>query len=64
MFIWNFLFTFWWYSCGALLVLFITYYILEWRAETHYISDFFERVVVKRALLAYTGLFLAIVIFF
>ena len=64
MFIWNLLFTFWWYTCGALLVLFITYYILEWRAETQYISDLIERIITKRALLVYTALFLAIVIFF
>lgn len=52
MFIWNFLFTVWWYTCGGLLVLFITYYVLEWIAETRYISDIYERLVVKRALLA------------
>lgn len=64
MFIWNLLFAIWFYSCGALLLLFITYLILEWRAETHYISDLKERFVVKRVLLFYTVLFLAIAIFF
>jgi glucose-6-phosphate-specific signal transduction histidine kinase len=64
MFIWNFLFTFWFYMCGGLLLLFITYIILEWIAETRYISDLYERVVVKRVMLVYTLLFLAFIIFF
>lgn len=64
MFIWNFLFAFWFYTCGGLLVLFITYYILEWRAEVYYISDFKERFIIKRVMLVYTVLFIVLVIFF
>jgi hypothetical protein len=64
MFIWDLLFTFWFYTCGGLLLLFITYLIMEWIAETRYISDIYERLVAKRVLLVYTVLFLLLVIFF
>lgn len=64
MFIWNFLFSLWFYTCGGLLLVFITYLILEWIAETRYISDIYERFVVKRVLLVYTVLFMLLVIFF
>lgn len=64
MFIWNFLFAFWWYACGGLLLVFITYLILEWIAETRYISDIYEWAIIKRVSLVYTVLFLVLVIFF
>lgn len=64
MFIWNFLFAFWFYTCGGLLLVFITYLILEWIAETRYISDLYERIVLKRVLLVYTALFFVLIILF